>query len=182
MILEVFAVISRWAIPLFILAILVAGLIRRVPVYESFVAGAKEGFDTALRILPYLLAMFFGIAILRDSGTLDAVLSLFAPLVEPLGIPREVLPLAILRPLSGSGALGVVSELMRTHGADSFIGLLASTIQGSTETTFYVLTVYFGSVGIRNVRHAVSVGLMSDLAGFLASVFIVHLVFGAALS
>lgn len=179
--LEVFAAVSRWAIPLFVLAILTAGWIRRVPVYESFVAGAKEGFDTALRILPYLLAMFFGIAMLRDSGTLDAVLGWFAPLVEPLGIPREVLPLAILRPLSGSGSLGFVSELMQTHGADSFIGLLASTIQGSTETTFYVLTVYFGSVGIRNVRHAVSVGLIADIAGFLASVFIVHLMFGGTL-
>lgn len=182
MILGVFATVSRWAIPLFILGILIAGMIRRVPVYETFVAGAKEGFDTALRILPYLLAMFFGIAILRESGTLEAALGLLAPLVEPIGIPREVLPLAILRPLSGSGSLGVVSELLRTHGADSFIGLLASTIQGSTETTFYVLTVYFGSVGIRNARHAVSVGIMADIAGFLASVLIVHLVFGAALS
>lgn len=176
--LAVFATASRWAIPIFILGILVAGMFRRIPVYESFVAGAKEGFETAIRILPYLLAMFFAIGILRESGTLDSVLGLFAPFVEPLGIPREVLPLAILRPLSGSGSLGVVSELLRAHGPDSFIGLLASTIQGSTETTFYVLTVYFGAVGIRNARHSVSVGLMADLAGFLASVFIVHLFFG----
>lgn len=172
----VFATVSRWAIPLFILGILLAGLVRRVPVYEAFVAGAKDGFDTAIRILPYLLAMFFGISILRESGTLDAALALFAPLVEPFGIPREVLPLAILRPLSGSGSLGMVSELFSAHGPDSFIGRLASTIQGSTETTFYVLTVYFGAVGIRNARHALPVGLAADLAGFLAAVFIVHAV------
>lgn len=170
---------SRWAIPLFLTFILLMGTFRRVRVYEVFVEGAKEGFDTAIRILPYLLAMFVAIAVLRESGALDAFLGFVGPVAERIGIPREVLPLAVIRPLSGSGALGTTSDLMEAHGPDSLIGLLASTVQGSTETTLYVLTVYFGAVGIRRIRHTLGVGLAADITAFLASVYFTYLVFGS---
>lgn len=180
MLLAALTLVSRWAIPVFLLVVLVAAMRRRVPVYETFVEGAKEGFDTAIRILPFLLGMFVAIGVLRESGALASFLAAVAPLVEPFGIPREVLPLAILRPLSGSGSLGVMSELLSEHGPDSLIGLMAATIQGSSETTFYVLTVYFGSVGVRQARHSVAVGLLADVAAFVAAVFVVSAVFGGA--
>lgn len=178
MLLQWLTTIAQWAIPLFILGVLIAAAVRRVPVYESFVEGAKEGFTTAIRILPFLLGMFVAIGILRDSGALGALLAVAAPVIEPFGIPSEILPMAILRPLSGSGSLGAMSELMSEFGPDSLIGLMAATIQGSSETTFYVLTVYFGAVGVRRARHSVAVGLLADLAAFLAAVFVVTAIFG----
>lgn len=175
MLIEAMQAFSRWAIPLLLLGVLIAGAVRRIRIYELFVEGAKEGFETAIRILPYLLAMFIAIGILRESGALDTALRWIGPSAESIGIPRDILPLAILRPLSGSGALGVMSELFAEHGPDSIVGLMASTIQGSTETTLYVLTVYFGAVEIRRSRHALAVGLWADLAAFLAAVFLVQL-------
>lgn len=179
---ELIQALSRLAIPLLIFSLLVLSAVRKVRVYEVFVEGAKNGFETAIQILPYLLAMFVAIGVLRDSGTLDIVLGWIGPLFESIGVPREILPLAVLRPLSGSGALGVMSDLFAVYGPDSPIGLMASTIQGSTETTFYVLTVYFGAVGIRKTRHALAVGLWADLLAFFLAVFTVHLLFAARLS
>jgi spore maturation protein B len=171
------AFLSRLAIPLLLLLLMAAGVRKRLRLYELFVEGAKEGFDTAVQILPYLLAMFVALGILRESGAFDAVLGLVGPLTEAIGVPREVLPLALLRPLSGSGALGAMSELFASHGPDSQIGLMASVIQGSTETTFYVLTVYFGSVGVKKVRHALAVGVWADVFAFLLAVYAVQLMF-----
>lgn len=172
MLIEGLQILSRLAIPSLLVLLLIVSAARRLPVYELFVEGAGQGFDIVLKIFPYLLSMFVAIGILRDTGALDAVLALIGPPAEALGIPREVLPLAFLRPLSGSGALGVMTELLGIHGPDSMIGRLASIMQGSTETTFYVLTVYFGAVGIRRMRHAIAVGLLADLAAFIAAVFL----------
>ncbi len=169
--------LSLWAIPMAVLIIPLIAYLRGVKVYEVFCEGAREGFDTAVHVLPYLVAMFVAIGLFRASQAFDAVLSLVAHPAAFVGIPAEILPLALLRPLSGSGALGYLAELLAKHGPDSTIGLIASTMQGSTETTFYVLTVYFGSVGIRKARHAVSVGLFADFVGFVAAVVAVSWVF-----
>ncbi|MBL7191991.1 spore maturation protein [bacterium] len=168
---------GNWVIPVVILIIITAGLLKKVRVYESFVEGAKEGFNIAIRIIPYLVAILCSIAALRHSGAMEFFASVISPFTEIIGMPAETIPLALIRPLSGSGALGVMTELITTHGADSFIGRLASTMMGSTETTFYVLAVYFGSVGIRKSRHAVPAALCADAAGILAAVFVCNLVF-----
>ena len=171
-------VISAVAIPLFILVFLGWGLIKKVKVYEVFVEGAKEGFNTAVRIIPFLVAMLFAIGIFRASGAMDVVVALLSPVTSLIGMPAETLPLALLRPLSGSGSMGLMTELMKSHGPDSFIGVLASTMFGSTETTFYIIAVYFGSVGVKNTRHALPAGLIADLFGMLGAVFIVRILFG----
>jgi spore maturation protein B len=169
--------ISRWSIPFLILFFLLLGWVRRVPVFEAFVQGASEGFATAVRIIPYLVAMFVAIKVFRVSGALEIMARMCAPLLKLLGIPAEVLPLAIMRPLSGSSALGLASELIKIYGPDSFIGRLASVMQGSTDTTFFVLTVYFGSVGVRRFRHAVALGLLADLSSLAASFWICNRLF-----
>lgn len=169
---------STGLIPLLLLAIPLLGAMRRVKVYEVFIEGAKEGFGVALRIIPYLVAILVAVAMFRASGAMELLTGALSPLTAPLGMPAEVLPAALLRPLSGSGTLGLVSELLKTHGPDSFIGRLASTLYGSTETTFYVLAVYFGAVGIRRTRHAVAAGLAGDLAGVVAAVLLCRWLFG----
>jgi spore maturation protein B len=169
--------VSAVAIPMFIVVFLGWGLIKKVKVYEVFVEGAKDGFNTAVKIIPYLVAMLFAIGIFRASGAMDVVVALLSPVTNLIGMPADVLPLALLRPLSGSGSMGLMTELMKTNGPDSFIGVLASTMFGSTETTFYILAVYFGSVGIKNTRHALPAGLIADLFGMLGAVFIVRVLF-----
>jgi spore maturation protein B len=171
-------IISALAIPAFILVFLGWGIVKKVKVYEVFVEGAKDGFTTAVKIIPYLVAMLIAIGIFRASGAMDVVVSLLSPVTNVIGMPAEVLPLGLLRPLSGSGSMGLMTELMKTHGPDSFIGVLASTVFGSSETTFYILAVYFGSVGIKNTRHALPAGLIADLFGLLGAVFIVRILFG----
>lgn len=170
--------ISTWAIPVIIAFIPVYAYFRKVPVYESFVDGAKEGFGTAISIIPSLVAMMVAISVFRASGALDFFIGLVAPLFQWMGVPPEVLPLGILRPLTGTGSLAFTTDLIQTHGPDSMIGRMASTVQGSTDTTLYVLTVYFGAVGIRNGRYALKVGLFSDIVGFVAAIMICLLVFG----
>ena len=170
--------ISIFAIPLMIAVFLGWGFVKKVRIYEVFVEGAKDGFNTAIRIIPYLVAMLFAIGIFRASGAMDLLVSIISPLTNLIGMPADTLPMAIMRPLSGSGSLGIMTELMKTHGPDSFVGVLASTMYGSSETTFYVLAVYFGSVIIKNSRHAVPVGLLADLAGMLVAVFICRILFG----
>ncbi|HDH57266.1 MAG TPA: spore maturation protein [Bacteroidetes bacterium] len=169
--------ISDWAIPLLAGGIVLIALTRRVKLYEAFVEGAKEGFNVGVRIIPYLVAILCAIAFFRASGAMELLTSIVSPLTNLLGMPAETLPMALVRPLSGSGALGVMSELINTHGPDSFIGRVASTMMGSTETTFYVLAVYFGSVGVTKVRHALWAGLIADAAGLIAAVWICRWVF-----
>jgi spore maturation protein SpmB len=154
---------------------------RRVTFYETFVDGAKEGFTVAVGIIPYLVAMLVAVGVLRASGALDQVLGAVRWVVGSVGMDArwvDALPVALVRPLSGSGARGLVIETMKTLGPDSFAGRLACVIQGSTETTFYVLAVYFGSVGIKNTRHAIACGLTAELAGFLGAVAVSYLFFG----
>jgi spore maturation protein SpmA len=165
---------SAWIMPGLILGMLTVGFVRGVKVYEVFVKGAKEGFDLAVMIIPYLVAILTAVGMLRASGGLDTLVGWVSPLTEAMGMPGEVLPLAILRPLSGSGAFGITTELLQTHGPDSLIGNIASTMNGSTETTFYVLAVYFGSVGVHKIRHAVPAGLAADITGALAACWAVH--------
>jgi len=169
--------ISTWLIPVLLALIPLLAMIRRVKVYEAFVDGARGGFEVAVRIIPYLVAILVAIGMFRASGAMELVARAIAPVTDAVGLPAEALPAALMRPLSGSGTLGVVTELMQTHGPDSFIGRLASTLYGSTETTFYVLAVYFGSVGVRRSRHAVAAGLLGDLAGVVAAVAICRLLF-----
>ncbi|MDZ7267838.1 MAG: spore maturation protein [candidate division KSB1 bacterium] len=170
--------LSTWAIPALLLVIPLVGFLRKVKVYECFVEGAKEGFNVAIRIIPFLVAILFAIGMFRASGAMDLFVKLLSPVTNLIGMPAEALPVALMRPLSGSGSLGLTTELMKTHGPDSFIGRLVSTMYGSTETTFYVLAVYFGSVSIKKIRHALATGLLADVAGLLAAVFICHLIFG----
>jgi len=169
--------VSDWAIPIIAGAIILTALIRRVKVYEVFVEGAKEGFNIGVRIIPYLVAILCAIAFFRASGAMDLLLGLLAPIARLVGMPIEALPMALVRPLSGSGALGIMSETLKTHGPDSFIGRVVSTMMGSTETTFYVLAVYFGSVGISKIRHAIWVGLIANVAGLLAAVWVCRWMF-----
>lgn len=172
--------ISRWAIPFLLLIIPLVAFLRKVPVYESFVTGAEEGFKTGIRILPFLIGMLVSIRIFVDSGALEILARLLQPIFVLFGLDSEltaIIPLAVMRPLSGSGALGVATQLINQYGPDSFIGRLASTLQGSTDTTFFVLTVYFGSVGIKKYRYALKLGLMADLIGLIASIWIVHMMF-----
>lgn len=171
--------ISLWAIPAMILVIIITGVAKRVKVYECFVDGAKEGFNVSIRIIPYLVAILFAIGMFRASGGMALLVELISPLTNLIGMPAETLPVALMRPLSGSGTLGIVTELMTANGPDSLIGRIASTMYGSTETTFYVLAVYFGSVAVTKTRHAAAVGLLADAVGLLAAVLICRVVFGA---
>ena len=164
-----------------ILGFLVAGAIRKVAVYDSFIEGAKQGFDVAKNLLPYLVAMLCAVGVLRASGALDLVLSGIRWLVDSVGLDNrfvDALPTALVKPLSGSAARAMLIETMQSQGVDSFPALLAATMQGSTETTFYVLAVYFGAVGIKRARHAVGCALFADLAGVIASIFVCYWFFG----
>lgn len=161
--------VSAAAIPVVIAGILLAGAIRGVRVYEVFVEGAKEGFEVAVRIIPYLVAVLMAVGMVRAAGLLDALAAATGPLLDGVGVPPEALPMALIRPLSGSGADGVLVETMNAHGVDSQAATTAAVMGGSTETTFYVLAVYFGSVGIQRMRHALWAGLAADLAGVLAA-------------
>lgn len=148
-----------------------------MPIYETFVAGAEDGFKVAIKIIPFLVGMLVAIAIFRASGAMDLLARSLNPLLRLIGVPGEVLPLAIMRPLSGGGALGIAAELISNYGPDSFIGRLASVMQGSTDTTFYVLTVYFGSVGVRRYRYALALGLLADISSLVAAIVICRLMF-----
>lgn len=163
-----------------IMLFILSGVFKKINVYDAFIEGAKDGFGTAIRIIPYLIAILVGIAVLRASGALDTIIDGIAWLVGCCGLDTDfvaALPTAIMKPLSGSGARGMMVDAMQTFGADSFVGRLACVFQGSTDTTFYILAVYFGSVAIRKTRHAVTCGLLADLAGILAAIFISYIFF-----
>ena len=172
--------ISPWIIPGLMLALLGFGMLRKVPVYEVFVEGAKDGFQVALRIIPYLVAILVAVGMFRASGAMDLILSPLGRVTGLFGLPPEALSMALLRPLSGSGAYGIVASIIENPaiGPDSYIGYLVSTMQGSTETTFYVIAVYFGAVQVRRIRHTLAAGLTADLAGIVAAVAIVSILFG----
>jgi spore maturation protein B len=170
--------LSAWAIPVLLAGIPLVALGRRVKVYPAFVAGAKEGFETAVRIIPPLVAILVALGMLRASGALDAVTRALAPITAALGVPASVVPLVLVRPLSGGGALGVVGDVLRAEGPDSYAGRLASVMAGSTETTFYVLAVYMGAAGVTRYRQALAAGLLADLAGMAAAVAAVRLLLG----
>lgn len=169
--------VSDYAIPVVLFVIIGFGFFKKVKIYESFVEGARGGFEVAIKIIPFLVAILVAIGMFRASGAMDFFTKLISPLTNLIGMPAEALPVALMRPLSGSGSLGLVTEIMQTHGPDSFLGKLVSTMYGSTETTFYVLAVYFGSVGIKKTRHAVPTGLIADVAGLLGALLICRLVF-----
>ncbi|HYO08684.1 MAG TPA: spore maturation protein [Tepidisphaeraceae bacterium] len=169
---------SKFIIPLMLVGIPLYGLIRRVAVYEEFVAGAKEGFSVAVRIIPYLVAILFAIGMFRASGAMEWMMAGLRPVLSPLGIPPEILPMAITRPLSGSGSLAVLADMAKTHGAGSTVVKIGGVMYGACETTFYVIAVYFGAVGIRKTRHALAAGLIADAAGVLLSVYVVRWFFG----
>lgn len=175
---DVMQVISVLAIPMIIVFIPIYGYAKGIKVYEEFTEGAKEGFQVALRIIPFLVAIFLAISVFRASGAMDILTWIISPITSKIGMPGEVVPMALMRPLSGSGALGIMSELIKTHGPDSFIGRLSSTMMGSTETTFYIIAVYFGSINVKQTRHALPAALTADLAGMIAAVIVCHAVFG----
>lgn len=170
--------IAAFILPLIIVFIPLYGLLKKVPVYEVFVDGAKEGFQIGVRIIPYLIAILFAIGMFRESGAMDFLMAALGPALGWVGFPVEVLPMAIFRPLTGSGSVGVLADMIAAYGEESLVVKMAATMFGSTETTFYVLAVYFGAVGIRKVKYSVQTGLIADLAGIIASVVIVYLLFG----
>jgi spore maturation protein B len=175
---DIMSIISMLAIPGLVLVIVVYGAIKKVKIYEAFIEGAKEGFNVGVRIIPYLVAMLVAIGIFRAGGAMEILSSLIAPLTKLIGMPPEALPMALIRPLSGSGALGVMSEIIKAHGPDSLIGKMVSVMMGSSETTFYVLAVYFGSVGVTRVRQAVLAGIVVDIVAVIVSVMLVNLIYG----
>lgn len=160
-----------------ILTIILFAAYKKLNVFDSFISGARSAIPTMLRIMPYLIAMLVAIGMLRASGGIDLIAGWLSPVLSMLGMPSELLPLALVRPFSGSAANGVMAELIQTYGGDNIISRMAATMMGSTETTFYVVAVYFGSVAIRRTRHAIPVGLLADLAGIIAAVIVCRLVF-----
>ena len=171
-------VLAAFVLPTIIIGFPLYGLFKRVPVYEEFVTGAKEGFQVAVNIIPYLVAILFAVAMFRASGAMDLFVNGLRPFLEPLGWPPEVLPMVITRPLTGSGSAGIMLDLINRYGSDSIIVKTAATMFGSTETTFYVIAVYFGAVNIRKTRHAVAAGLIADISAMIFAVYVVRWLFG----
>ncbi len=174
---SVSGIISNLLFLSFVVGIPLYGTIKKVNVFDSFIIGAKEGFELVVGLIPYLIAFMVGIGMLRASGFFEILNMLLAPVLAAVGMPTELLPLALIRPFSGSAANGVMADLIQQNGGNSFIAKTAATMMGSTETTFFVIAIYFGSVGIRHTRHAIPAGLLADLAGIIASVCICNYLF-----
>jgi spore maturation protein SpmA/spore maturation protein SpmB len=168
---------SHWLLPVLVAFLLLVGVAGRVKVYETAIVGMREALDVGVRIVPFLVAIFSAIAMFRASGAMDLLIGALEPVTSVVGMPAEALPMALLRPLSGSGAFGLMSEIMKTHGPDSFVGNLVSTLQGSTETTFYVLAVYYGAAGIRTARYTLAACLIGDFVGFATATAMCHAFF-----
>ena len=173
--------ISLLILPLIILLILSVALIKKVPVYEEFVVGAKDGFDVAVKIIPYLVALIVAISMFRASGALEVISNWLTPLLNRFALDTDIVPIMFTRSLSGSATLGLFSELAATHGTDAFITKLAAVMVGSSETTFYVLTVYFGSVGIKKFRYALLTGIIADITGIVLAILVARLFFLASI-
>ncbi|GER66065.1 spore maturation protein B [Weizmannia acidilactici] len=171
------SLISIWMIPAMVGFILLYSTWKKIPAYETFVEGGKEGIKIAVSIIPFLVGMLVAITIFRASGALEFFVGFLKPVLNLFGVPSEIVPLALIRPVSGNAALGIMTDLIKTYGPDSLIGRMASVIQGSTDTTLYVVTVYFGAVGIRKMGDALKVGLLADLVGIIIAVTIVLLLF-----
>lgn len=174
---SVMNIISVWALPAIIILILTFGLIRKVPLYEVFTTGAKEGFKVSVNIIPYLVAIMVGISMLRASGIIEGIGTLLSPILSHFNISADVIPLMIVRPLSGSAALGIFSDIAHNAGPDAFTTKFAAIMVGSSETTFYVLAVYFGAVGISKIRYALAVGLIADLIGIVSAILVCNWMF-----
>jgi len=170
-------VVADWSVPVIIFTIVIYGLFKGVKLYEVFVEGAKEGFQIAVTIMPYLVAILVAIGLMRDVTLLGAIGDFLEPFIGWI-LPPEMLPMAIIRPLSGGGASGFMNSIMIEYGPDSYLGIMASVMMGSTETTFYVLAVYFGAVNVKNSRHAIAAGLTGDLAGIIAAAVLCKIFFG----
>ncbi|HEX2060140.1 MAG TPA: nucleoside recognition domain-containing protein [Thermoanaerobaculia bacterium] len=164
--------ISLWAVPVLLVTIPLIGIIRKVKVYDVFIEGAKEGFGVAVQIIPFLVGILVAIGMFRASGAMDLMLAGLRPLLERTGFPPEMLPLAVLRTLTGSGSLAYTTDMIKTHGPDSLLGRMAATLYGSSETTFFVIAVYFGAVSVRRTRHAVPAALIGDIVAAIATVAI----------
>jgi spore maturation protein B len=170
--------ISLWAIPALLVGIPLIGLIRKVKVYDVFIEGAKEGFGVAVRIIPFLVAILVAIGMFRASGAMDLLTDALRPALSAVGFPPELFPLAVLRPLSGSGSLALTTDMIKSYGPDSMIARMAATLYGSSETTFYVLAVYFGAIGVKKTRHAILSGLVGDAVAVIATVAVCVWMFG----
>ncbi len=169
--------ISNWIFLAFVVGIPLYGAIKKVNVFDSFIDGAKQGFDVSISIISYLIAMMVSIGMLRASGFFELLGKLLAPAMSAIGMPTELLPLALIRPFSGSASTGMMAQLIDTYGGNSFIAKTAASMMGSTETTFYVVAVYFGAVGIRHTRHAIPAGLLADFTGVVVAVIICRYLF-----
>ena len=167
--------ISLWALPVILLTVLTLGIFKKVPIYEEFTEGAKDGFKVSVKIIPYLVAIIVGISMLR---AIEMLATFLAPILTKFNIPADTLPLMIVRSLSGSGALGIFSDIANNLGPDAYATKLSAIMLGSSETTFYVLAVYFGAVGISKIRYALIVGLLADLVGIIAAISVCNLMFG----
>lgn len=162
----------------FVVGIPLFATMKKIDVFDSFITGARQGFEVSVNIIPYLVAMMVAIGMLRASGFFELAYSVLTPLLKAIGMPPELLPMALIRPFSGSAATGVMAELIHQHGGNSFIAKTAATMMGSTETTFYVVAVYFGAVGIKKTRHAIPAGILADITGILTTIFICRYLFG----
>jgi len=177
---EVSSVVANGTILFVIILFITVAMLRKINVYEAFIEGAKEGFSTAIKIIPYMVAILIAIGIFRTSGALEFITNGLAQLLSAMGIDTSFipsLPTALMKPLSGSGARGMMIDCMKTYGADSFAGRLSCTMQGAADTTFYIIALYFGSVGIRKTRYAVSAGLIAEFAGLIGAIYIAYLFF-----
>ena len=178
MIRETFNQISIWAIPVMIVGIVLAGIIRKVKVFDTFVEGAKEGFGVAVNIIPFLVGLLVAIGMFRASGAMDMLTDALRPLLSRTIFPAELVPLAVLRTLSGSGSLALSTDMIKRYGADSLFARMAATLYGSSETLFYVLAVYFGAVGVKKTRHAIPAGLVGDVVAAIVAVAVCTWMFG----
>lgn len=172
---DLIVTLSSLLLPIVIIGFPLYGLFRKVPVYESFVSGAKEGFGVAIMILPYLVAILFAFAMFRASGALEFIVEGTRPALQAIRVPPEILPMALVRPLSGGGSIGVLSDNVQAYGRNSEIVAVGATIYASTETTFYVIAVYFGAIGVKKTRHALPVGLIADFAAVVLAIIFVKL-------
>ena len=173
--------ISLYILPLMIIGILLTGIVKKVPVYEEFVEGAKDGFKVSVTIIPYLVAIIVGIAMFKASGAIDIITAACGGLLQKLSVPTDIIPIMITRSLSGSATLGLFSDIVTTHGTDCYLTKLAAIMVGSSETTFYVLAVYFGSVGIKKYRYALLTGIIADITGIILAVLVARAFFLASI-